>query len=102
VIFQTLLESAERGELLLVNGGMCRYHRRQDGQCTIREILVLPERRCQGIGRRLVEAVRSLAEPQCLVVRCPGNLESNGFWERMGFDLVETVEGINTWRRACG
>lgn len=45
MIFETLNESNERGELLLVNGGMCHYHLRRDGQLTIREIIVWKERR---------------------------------------------------------
>ena len=39
MIFETLYESAQRGELLLVNGGMCHWHLRRDGQLTIREII---------------------------------------------------------------
>ena len=39
MIFETLHESAKRGELILVDGGFCHWHLRRDGQLTIREII---------------------------------------------------------------
>ena len=51
MIYQALSEAADKGELLLINGGMCRFHIRKDGQCTIREIIVLPDHRCRRLGR---------------------------------------------------
>ena len=53
MIFETLNESNERGELLLVDGGMCHYHLRRDGQLTIREIIVQHDRQGQGVGEPL-------------------------------------------------
>ena len=38
MIFESLMDSVERGELLLVDGGFCNWHLRRDGQLTIREI----------------------------------------------------------------
>ncbi len=35
MIFEALYESAKRGELLLVEGGMCRWHLRRDGVLVI-------------------------------------------------------------------
>lgn len=47
-------EAADKGELILVDGGMCRYHRRRDGVVVVREILVLvaskPSRKCEECG----------------------------------------------------
>lgn len=51
MIFTVLSEAADRGELILVPDGLCRYHRRRDGVVVIHEILVLPFRRRGGIGR---------------------------------------------------
>jgi hypothetical protein len=42
VIFAALNEAAERGELLLTVGGLCRFHLRRDGVVVIRELLVVP------------------------------------------------------------
>jgi GNAT superfamily N-acetyltransferase len=102
MLFVALAEAADRGTLLLVSGGLCRWHRRRDGRVTIRELVVLPAQRRQGIGRALVEQVARL-NPGCpLSARCPVCYPSNGFWPAVGFDLVDTVKGANVWRRPAG
>ena len=58
MIFEPLMESGNRGELILVDGGFCHWHLRRDGQITIREIIVLPERRGQGIGTAILEQLK--------------------------------------------
>jgi GNAT superfamily N-acetyltransferase len=98
VIFAALSEAAGKGELLLVAGGMCRFHRRRDGTVTIREILVLPGSRRQGIGRRLIELVRLRCPGATLKARCPVRSEGNFFWRVLGFVLVETRDDLNLWR----
>lgn len=98
MIFVALSEAADKGELLLCDGGMCRFHRRRDGVVTIRELLVLPASRGSGLGRLLVGRVRSANPESPLLARCPVKLASNGFWERLGFCLVSTERGINLWR----
>ena len=57
MIFAAMSEAADRGELILVPDGMCRWHLRRDGVVVIREILVLPFRRGAGVGRRMVDLV---------------------------------------------
>ena len=101
MIFETLNESNERGELLLVDGGMCHYHLRRDGQLTIREIIVQHDRQGQGIGRvmlRQLEAVALAAGAASLFAKCPAELPANGWYERMGFAL-EGVEATRSGRR---
>lgn len=98
MIFQALSEAADRGELLLVQDGLCRWHRRRDGVVVIRELIVLPFRRRSGVGRRLVGWLRARHPEAPLVARCPLAYESNAFWQALGFALIETVEGINLWR----
>jgi GNAT superfamily N-acetyltransferase len=101
VIFEALHEAAERGELVLVDGGLCRFHLRRDGVCVIREIIVLPFSRRQGIGRSLVAEARGTA--QTVLARCPASSPANGFWLALGFTLL-TVERtrkgdpLNVWR----
>jgi GNAT superfamily N-acetyltransferase len=109
LIFAALAEAAERDELLLVEGGMCRFHRRQDGTVTIREILVLPRHRRLGVARRMIEEVQRRNPGARLAARCPptdsaGRVGAgNVFWHRLGFTRGNTsADGINTWTRAPG
>lgn len=104
MIFETLMESADRGELILWPGGLLHYHLRRDGQLTIREIIVLPGERCKGIGRLMLQAMKS-HHPEALSVfaKCPADLPSNGWYARMGFVMegTETTKSgrrLNRWR----
>lgn len=103
MIFTALNEAADRNELLLVDGGMCRFHRRKDGVVVIREILVLPSSRRLGRGRRMVEEVRRRHPGAKLLARCPvrtsdGRVgEGNAFWRHLGFGCTGERDGINTW-----
>jgi len=99
MLFVALSESADRGQLLLVDGGLCRYHLRKDGAVTIREIIVLPASRGKGIGRALVGAVLRQCPGAVVRARCPADYPANGFWERMGFQKQPTTGGVNLWER---
>lgn len=98
MIFPALMEASERGELILVTDGMCRWHKRRDDVVTIREIIVLPSRRGTGVGRQMIEKVCELNPRSPIVARCPSSYASNGFWERLGFKLTETKSSVNIWR----
>jgi hypothetical protein len=108
VIFETLSESAENGELLLVYGGMCHFHVRRDGVLTIREILVLPEQRGKRVGTYLLLQLRRIATEKgatAIAAKCPADLEANGWYQKRGFEKVgtETAKSgreINVWRLA--
>lgn len=76
MIFVALNEAAEKGELLLVQNGLCRWHRRRDGLVVIRELLVLPEERRQGIGRMLVTRVRQRNPGGRIIAKCPRDYHS--------------------------
>lgn len=105
MIFASLAEAAERDELLLVSNGMCRFHCRKDGVVVIREILVLPSARKLGIGLMMVDEVQTRHPQATLRARCPvatkdGRVgEGNVFWKHLGFNLKQTINGINTWER---
>ncbi len=99
MIFVALSESAERGELFFIDGGMCRFHRRRDGVVVIRELLVLPAGRGAGVGRRLVEMVRAKHPGATLRALCPKEYASNGFWRHMGFASAGATERANVWER---
>ena len=98
MIFAALNEAAEKGELILIFGGLCRFHKRRDGVVVVREILIVPKFRRTGLGRILIEEVRRRNPGSPLLAKCPARYESNGFWKAVGFELVETNKGINTWR----
>lgn len=88
MIFNALNDAAERGELILVDGGLCHYHLRRDGILTIREILVLPERQGQGIGRAILNQLRTVPNARVIRAKCPAALEANGWYRAMGFEIA--------------
>jgi GNAT superfamily N-acetyltransferase len=103
VIFEPLWDSAQRGELLLVDGGMCHFHLRRDGQVTIREIIVLPQKQGQGVGRKMLEQLKSIEGAASVFAKCPTDLKANGWYAAMRFELErveETASGrkLNHWR----
>lgn len=107
MIFESLYKSAEDGELLLTTGGLCRWHLRQDGQLTIREILVLPHMRRTGIGKAMLIFLKARDGATSIFAKCPADLDANYWYEKMGFELEDRElagkEGgrrrwLNLWR----
>lgn len=104
MVFESLSESAEAGELILVHDGLLRFHRRRDGVVTIREILVLPRSRRKHVGTQLLLQLKmTVPKTSPIVARCPADLESNAWYERMGFVRVATEAArsgreIAVWR----
>lgn len=102
MIFETLHASAQRGELLLVDGGVCHWHLRRDGQLTIREIIATR----RGAGSEMLAALLKVPGASCLVAKCPADLAANAWYGRRGFVLVasettKTGRVVNVWRRPC-
>lgn len=93
MIFKTLYESSKRGELLLVDGGMCHWHLRRDGQLTIREIISTRK----GAGRLMLETLKSVTGAKSLFAKCPADLPANAWYQRRGF-VLESVETTKTGR----
>lgn len=100
MIFQSLWESAQRGELLLIDGGMCNWHLRRDGQITIHEIIATRP----GAGSEML--ARLLQVPAtAIVAKCPADLASNAWYAKKGFECVATEQtrtgkAVNVWRLA--
>lgn len=97
--FEKMYESKKRGELLLIDGGMCHWHLRKDGQLTIREILSTRP----GAGREMLKRLKRTPGASRIVAKCPADLDSNGWYHRRGFDLTHTEQAksgrtINVWR----
>lgn len=100
MIFDALYESALRGELLLVDGGLCHFHLRRDGQLTIREIIAHPPG-C-GVGTAMLERLKAVPGARFLLAKCPIDLEANRWYAARGFALVameQTGTGrlLNVW-----
>lgn len=99
MIFSQLYDAALRGELLLVDGGMCHYHLRRDGQLTIREIISTR----RGSGKRMLAKLKMTPGATSIFAKCPSNLKSNQWYARNGF-ILEGQEttlrggGLNHWR----
>ncbi len=98
MLFVVLSEAVQRGELFLVDGGLCHWHQCRDGSITIRDILVLPDRQRQGIGTTLLARLEA-KHPTHLTARCPTHYPSNTWWSHQGFVLSHTLKGgtLNVW-----
>lgn len=99
MIFETLYESAQKGELLLINGGFCHWHLRRDGQITIREIISTRK----GAGSEILETLKGTEGALSLFAKCPVELESNEWYKKRGFVLegqeeTKTGKALNLWR----
>ena len=97
--FENMYESSKRGELLLIDGGMCHWHLRRDGQLTIREIIATRK----GAGSAMLAALRMVPGALRIVAKCPVDLASNAWYAGNGFELAATEQaksgrGINVWR----
>lgn len=98
MIFETLYESAKRGELLLVQGGMCHWHLRQDGQLTIREIISIRP----GAGSEMLDQLKRKGAAN-IFAKCPADLPANGWYERKGFicegeEVTPRGRRLKLWR----
>lgn len=107
MIFDALNESAERGELLLREGALCHWHLRRDGQLTIREIIVLPEVRRMGKGRKVLEYLRARPGVSSIYAKCPADLPANEWYEAIGFteekpQITRSGKTLRCWRLAIG
>lgn len=98
MIFESLMESAKAGELLLIDGGYCRWHLRRDGTITIYEIISTRP----GAGWEMLSKLIDYSKP--ITARCPERMmHANAWWRRRGFKLIatETTRGgtaLNVWR----
>ena len=97
--FEQLYESSRRGELILIDGGMCHWHLRRDGQLTIREIISSKP----GAGVIMLEILTRVPGAKFILAKCPADLESNDWYAKRGFSMVSTEMAksgrrINIWR----
>lgn len=94
-------ESADKGELILLDGGMCRWHLRKDGVVVVREILVLPACRRRGVASTMLAEVGGRNPGRTIRAKCPaGYVDGNAFWAKhlplkSSDGKVNTYEGIH-------
>ena len=99
MIFNVLMESVKRGELILIDGGFCNWHLRRDGQLTIREIISTRP----GAGSEMLDILKNVNEATSIFAKCPEDLPSNNWYKRRGFNLEGTEitrsgKRLNLWR----
>ncbi len=99
MIFEILYESYRRGELLLIDGGICHWHLRRDGQLTIREIISTRP----GAGKEMLEILKHTPGSTSLFAKCPINLPANNWYEFRGFvyegeENTKNGRKLNLWR----
>ncbi len=85
MIFAILNEAANKGDLILVDGGMVHFTVRRDRVVTIHEIIVLPRMRRKGIAQKMIRQLQDENPGYRLRALCPVGYESNKFWEGIGF-----------------
>lgn len=99
MIFEVLYGSALKGELLLIDGGYCRWHLRRNGQLTILEIISLR----RGAGSRMLEILKHKLMAKSIFAKCPSDLLANKWYERRGFvcegeEITRTGRKLILWR----
>lgn len=92
MVFISLYESYLRGELLMVEGGLCQFRHRRDGQITIHVLLSNKP----GAAKRMLNQLLD-RHPNRIVAKCPIEYESNAWYKRNGFHLIGTEGKINIW-----
>lgn|SRR5512139_3229434 len=99
MIFEVLYDSSQRGELLLVEGGICHWHLRRNGQLTIREIIATKP----GAGKRMLDILLTVPGAISIFAKCPKELASNSWYNNRGFvlegtEITKSGKVLNLWR----
>jgi GNAT superfamily N-acetyltransferase len=90
-----MLVAEQQGQLI----GFVDFHQRKDGQLTLYHIVVLANRRRQGIGYALLSTLQAIAQDAaCLriVLKCPVNLEANLFLSTLWFSTAPYSQWAQT------
>jgi hypothetical protein len=86
-----------------MDGGMCHWHLRRDGQLTIREIITT--RKGAGVGAAMLDTLKRTPGATSILAKCPADLRSNAWYAAQGFALESTEAAksgrvINVWKLA--
>ncbi|BBD64531.1 hypothetical protein NIES4072_18070 [Nostoc commune NIES-4072] len=93
----TLAEAIAHKEILCTSHGFLHFHHRRDKISTLYHLSVSPSHRRQGVGLKLIRAWEEYSRTsgiKTLRLKCPLDLEANGFYYRMGFSRVNIEPGI--------
>lgn len=86
------MESSERGELLLVDKGYCRFRIKENNTLKIYEIISQKP----SVGSKMLEILKEYNMP--IIAKCPKHLASNKWYEKKGFILYDEDDKYNIWR----
>jgi hypothetical protein len=84
VTFESLFGSMKNGELILIDGGICQYHLRRDGQLTIYVIISTRP----GAGQEILARLKQVPGATSLFAKCPADLEANTWYAKRGFSFL--------------
>ena len=108
VMLPVLKEAQAKGWLLVAKVGhtvigFVNYRLRKDKNITIYEIVVDDSHRNSGIGRKLIETLKSKLHPDAYIrLKCPVGLPSNEFYACVGFEHTAIEPGkkrqLNVWK----
>jgi len=91
-----LAEAIASGEILYHPFGFLHFHHRRDKISTLYHLCVSPDHRRLGMGRQLICAWEKHSR-KCgitkLRLKCPLDIEANGFYNKMGFYRVQIEPG---------
>lgn len=108
----SLIESINRQEVFVAqNGdglvGFMEFHHRRDLQTTLYNVAVNADSRREHIGRSLMQRLEKEAIEKgksIILLKCPEELPSNSFYERLDYTLARTDTGkarrLNVWTKA--
>lgn len=91
-----LAVSIKKQEVLCLSHGFLHFHHRRDHISTLYHLCVARDRKQQGIGHQLIKAWEDESWKKgitTLRLKCPIDLEANGFYARVGFQRVEIEPG---------
>lgn len=94
----TLAEAIANKEILCTSHGFLHFHHRRDKISTLYHFCVSPSHRRRGVGLKLIRAWEEYSRTsgiKTLRLKCPLDLEANGFYEHLGFSRVDIEQGIN-------
>ena len=93
----TLAEAIAHGEILCTSHGFLHFHHRRDKISTLYHLCVSPSHRRQGIASQLIKSWEEYSIKSGMTnlrLKCPLDLEANGFYSRMGFSRVSIEPGV--------
>lgn len=102
MVFQTLHDSYKRNELILIDGGFCRFREKKDGSIVIYEIFSTKK----GSGKKIIDSLLGKTDSY-IQLKCPIDLPSNGFYKHLNFEHIGTEitpkgNKLNIWRKYVG